>query len=761
MSENINEIINIKQLLSRIKHNWFFIFIGLFISISIAFTYNRYSTDLYRVESSVFVKQDNDISSASDLLYNNSIVKDDNNISNKILLLRSFPLIYKTLEDLRYDISYSVIGRVKKSEIYKSPVNLICPYSHNLQGRSLIIQILDDKKFKINKDTSVYSFGKEFLFFDTPITILLDPRYYNEYKEVYIQFFSLKKLTKEYKKRIKVYQKDRESSVLNISILIPDQYKGVVFLNKLIDNYIQSEIQEKSMVSKNTVNFINNQLIEMRDSLSLIEQQIQEYKNKNNITDLSLKAQSIYTNIAAVESELVTSQNINNYYDYLEKYLEQGKAIDGVSVPTSFGVDDPAINLLTDQLVEIQIKKDILIAGGQINNPAIVQYNRQIKQLVINIKESINTNRSANNLRIKDIKGRILDLEKSLNTIPEVERELLSIERLQSISEKVYTFLLTKRAEAKINYSSIVSDSKILEPAMYFNKNPEYPNKRLNIIIAILFGFILPIFIIFFLEFLSNKINTREDIISLTDIPIISMLGKNYSGYNLLFNHNPKSSLFEGFRGLRTSLDFLTNKNKGIVYMVTSTVSSEGKTYISSNLSIVLSRSDKRTLLIGADLRRPKIYSDFGHNNNVGLSNYLSGKCKLEEVVKSTKEKNLDLLLAGPLPVNPAELFIGKKFANLMDKLKDIYDVIVIDTPPIGLVSDSLVLVPYVDISLFIVRQYVTSKKSLNYLNDINSNKRLGNVQIIFNDIADSNDGYGYGYNYGYSIDSDYFSNEK
>jgi uncharacterized protein involved in exopolysaccharide biosynthesis len=277
-----------------------------------------------------------------------------------------------------------------------------------------------------------------------------------------VKFVGLRSLAQSYQDRIIVTQKDIESTVIDISILSEDQLKGIIFLNKLTENYIQNEMNEKNTASDNTVRFINNQLIEMSDSLALIEQQIQEFKNNNQVVDLSLKAQSIYTNIVSLETELAKSKTIDSYYNYLSDYLNQGTGLEAISVPASFGINDLSLNSLIEQLGEIQTKKNILVDGGQVNNPAIPQYERQSKQLILNLKEAIKTSKSANNLLITDFEKRITKMEQSLGDIPQVERELLSIERLQSISENIYIFLLKKRAEAKITSSSNVSDTKLL-----------------------------------------------------------------------------------------------------------------------------------------------------------------------------------------------------------------------------------------------------------------------------------------------------------
>ena len=487
MAAKLDEIIDFRQIIFKVINNWFFFIISLFISFSVAFAYNRYTNELYMVETSILIKEDNSIATASDLLYS-KVSSKKKSIENKELMIKSFPLVYKTLQDLRFDISYYIEGNIKTSETYTSPIYLTCADTDNIKGKKISVEVIDSNSFLFFdmalKEEQIKQFDEKFFFCGVEISISYNPLF--QFEKIIdipitiVKFHELKYLTQVYQRKISVVQEDRESTVINISILSEDQQKGVVFLNKLTENYINNEVEEKNIVSINTVRFINNQLLEMSDSLALIEQQIQDYKNDNKVTDLSLKAQSIYNNIIVLESEVAKSNTIDNYYDDLSEYLNSSDSFEGVSVPSSFGVTDENFNTLIRRLVETQTKKNILIDGGQVNNPAIVQYSREIKQLVINLQEAIKTRKLANNLVLLDSKRRIAEKEKDLGGLPKVERELLSIERLQSISENIYTFLLKKRAEARITSSSNISDSKVLEPAMLFNKEPVTPNKRNN-----------------------------------------------------------------------------------------------------------------------------------------------------------------------------------------------------------------------------------------------------------------------------------------
>jgi len=774
INNQFDEIIDFRQFFFKIIKNWFFFLLSLFLTFSIAFSYNRYTKEIYLVETSILVKEDNMVGSASDLLYEKAMKTNSMSLENKELVLKSYPLVYSVLEELEFDIAYYIVGNIKVSEAFIAPIIIECSDVSKIIGKNITIENFDDKQFTLiyaeNQKRIIHKFGEEIIFYNTKIRVQRDSRYsvnYIDFPNVVVKFRNLKTLTRIYQKKILVSQKEKETTVINISILEEDQAKGVAFLNKLTENYIHNEIDEKNIASKNTVSFITIQLKEMRDSLSRIEQQMQQYKDNNKITNLSLKAQSIYTNIISLETELAKSKSLKNHYTYLESYIDADNSLSGISVPTSFGINDAGLDALINQLIEMQIKKNVLVDGGQVNNPSIAQYNRQIKQLVLNIREAINISKSANNLIIKDFQDRVSQMESSLSDIPKVERELLGIERLQSISENLYIFLLKKRVEAKIISSSNVSDSKVLEPAIFFAKEPVNPDKSKNYILAFLLGIGFPILFLLIKELLNDKIITRTDLVKSTSIPILGMIGGNDSAHNLLSRQSPKSVVFEGFRALRSNLNFFNTNADNKVYLVTSSISGEGKTYIAENLAIVFAKSGKKTLVIGADLRRPQLYTDFSLKNILGMTNHLLGDKSLNEVIIKTDVENLDILISGPVPANPSDALLSEKFKLMLDSLKEQYDIIVLDTPPLGLVADALTLMNYSDINLYVVRQSYTEKGLLAYVNDLFIKNRVGSIQIVFNDVKEGSGAYGYGYSYGYgnkygyTQGSEYFDNSE
>ncbi|MDG1283114.1 MAG: polysaccharide biosynthesis tyrosine autokinase, partial [Flavobacteriales bacterium] len=741
MSHPIDDLVDLRQFFYKILNNWPPLLLSLIISFAIAYSYLRYADEIFNVQTTVLISEENSLGSTSDLLFEN-LSSNKKSLENKELLIRSYPIVNKTLKDLRFDIGYFDDGKIKTTETYQTPFYIKCKNTKALKNKSFKITVIDKKSFVITDLSSdieqSHRFNQKFLFSNQELMVKPNLKYisnnFSDLLPTIVKFYDLQDLTLKYQKKLEISRVDKKSTVISISINTLNERKGVVFLNKLIENYINYEVEEKNLASINTVDFINNQLHEIRDSLDLIEEKIQNFKNNNQITDLSLKAQGLNSSLITIETELAKTLSISNYFDYINEYLDNGVNLDGISVPALFGIEDERLNSLINQIISIQIKKNVLIDGGQNKNPAIKKYTVQIAQLILNLKEAIKTSKSTNNIQINDFNDRIENIKSSLKDIPEVEMELLAIERLQSISENLYIFLLQKRAEAKITLSSNISDSKVLEPAIFFDKDPILPNKRNIFIIALLCGFFFPLILLFIWELFNDKIHTKGDLEKLTSIPVLAVIGKNNSDHTLLSKQSPKSAVYEGFRALRSNLNYFNKSKDKKVYLVTSSISGEGKTYIAANLGIVYAKSGLKTLVIGADLRKPKLYAAFNLENTFGITNHLLSDSPLKDIIIKSEIDGLDILISGPIPQNPSDALLTDKFKNMMKELKSMYDIILLDTPPLGLVADALTLMKYSDINLYVSRQNYTKIPLLTYINDLYKSERVENLQLILND---------------------------
>jgi capsular exopolysaccharide synthesis family protein len=438
-----------------------------------------------------------------------------------------------------------------------------------------------------------------------------------------------------------------------------------------------------------------------------------------------------------------------NYYKYLKKYLETKVDHEDLIAPTVVGGTDQYLERLIEDISLLQKKQLELNMNLTEKLPPVSLQKENIeftkKKLGENIENSIINIQVQINEEERKLKLVNIEMEK----LPVTEKNLINIQRKFDINNTVYTYLLEKRAETGIAKASNVSNNKIVDQADYFNYTQIKPDKKKNQLKAFAISLLLPAVLILLLYYFNERIIDNTDIIRKTKVPVIGYISHSDEVKELPVYSNPSSSLSEGFRSIRTSLRYLIKDIEKPVIVITSTISSEGKTFMSANLAAITALSGKKVLLVGLDLRKPRIHKILGLENTIGLSNYLSNGCDYSEVIKKTAIENLDYATSGPVPPNPAELINEMKMKAFLDRAKADYDIVIIDTPPVAVVTDTFLLADYVDVNIFIVRQRYSSKNTLELIQEIYQNKKLKNMGIIINDISLSGY-YGYGLRYGY-----------
>ena len=761
MTQKKEEFLDIKQFFYRIASNWLLFLISILLCLAIAFGFNRYTKNIFKVSSTILFEDQSNISSisAAEAIYSNDPFQrsSKNIIANKIYEINSYPLIYQTLKDLNYDIEYYLVGNIKVSETYQSPFTVkVLSGKEKIINRSFKLTHLNNKKFRLyNKSLDIdneFNYDQKINFLGAIIKISRNLKFNikeSELPSCVVKFKELQNLTKRYQSNLNFTQEQKKSSIVKIDLKCFDELKGVNFLNELTKNFIDNEVNSKNQSSFKTVEFIKKQLFDMQDSLDIIENEIQLFKEKNGLTDVSVKAQGIYSQLNDIESKVNILKSEKEYLNYLSKYIQSENKLERIKIPPSTIDENSSVRTLIKDLIDVQFNRSLLVEAGKLKNPAVKLYDRTTTQIISSLNESIFTSNTKLDIEIKRNNKIINELNLEINKLPEVERELLKIQRIQTINENIYTFLLRKKSEADITSSSNVADTRVLEPAVYFDKNPLLPNKSQNYLFALLSGFILPLLFFLIIDILNDKILSRFDLDKYSTIPVLGIIGTNRSGFNLLSKQSPKSVVYEGFRAIRSNLNFKTENNNSTVFLVTSSISGEGKTFFAENLAIVFAKASKKTILIGADLRKPKVWVDFELTNDIGLSNYINDNIKFKDVIKDVGIENLDVVLSGPVPNNPADTLLSDKFKSLIVSLKKKYDIIILDTPPLGLVADSLTLMNYTDINLYMVRQGYTNKSLLTYSEDLYNKGRLGEIYIIFNDVKEGSGVYGYAYGYG------------
>lgn len=769
--------IDIKRYISLFFSNWYWFAIALFLSLCIAYGINRYSERIWTVSSSMLIKDDQTAganNSIGSIIPGGDIFRSQQNLKNEMGILRSFMLNYKVMKELEdFHVVYIGVGRrnIVERRIYKDcPFKVTYNSADNQPNIPVSIELLSDSLVRIELNggrnfdenlpvgTRFNKYGFDFIIEpSSPNGRLMD---YNSSNKYMFYFVSSESLANEYRGKLYVgpIEKDATLVTLAVSGFVPEQEAD--YLNKLMDVYIGYGREYKAETATKTMEFIENQIKTISDSLKTTEHNMTLFREKNNYFDPSKEGTTIQGKLEKLDNEKANFELQMQYYNYLSEYLRTNNTSEAIISPSVIGISDPVIHRLVNELALIQKDKSKLGLNFEANQPAIGLTDTLTEEAREALKESVRDGIEVLKLSIRDHDQKIKLVEEDLKNLPAIEIEYIKVQRGFDINNTVYTYLLEKRAETGIARASIVSDNRKIDEASQNRAVLIKPKSRKNYIIALILGFMFPIAGIVMIDYLNDKVIDKKDVENKTRVPVIGFISHSEGKNDIPVVNKPGSALAESFRSIRTSLKYFIKENEKSVIAVSSTITSEGKTFISINLAAIIALLGKKVLIIGLDLRKPRLNKVFEFDESPGLSNYLSGNCKFEEVIKQTQVKNLYYAPSGPIPPNPSELIETALMKKFMEKVKSDFDFIIIDTPPVAIVTDALLLSQYVDINLFIVRQRYTSRSTLEIIEHIRTNGELKNMAIIINDINLS--GYygygmrykyalGYGYSYGYN----------
>ncbi len=772
---SFNIELNYERIIARVLSYWYIFILSIGIAFFIAFISNRYATKIYPVSASILVKENQEMSEA-EFIIKNSLVSSYKNYFNELYIIKSYPLIESVIRDLDFQVAYFAKGNVKTTEYYADdmPIEINILQSEQVPyGKSMLLSFVDKNHFSLeylgdDDDETGERFTK--LPYNDSVQVngfafyvdLVNPKTINEYlgRELIVRFYDPENLTRLYSTRLGAKWAGEGASVVELNLTGSTPEKEKAFLKRFIERYQLYDVDKKNQVAIKSLDFLEEQLEVIGDSLRFYEDQIESFKQKNIITSLDAEAQRLYQKLEVLETQKVQRILTENYYIYVINKLSK-ELYDGIITPQSVGIDDVIIATLITELIRIQAEIRMYLDVEKVEeNPILRDKKRRISQIKEQIIKAIQTSREARELDESYLKQQISALEKQLNKLPGAERALVNIQRNYKLRENLYIFLLEKKAEVGITKASATSSIIGVNPPIIGGIIS--PNVKLNYLLALSFGMIIPIVIFFLMEIMNKKIQAKEDIEQYTNAPLIGGVGHNPTLNNLIVYEKPRGAVAEAFRALRSNLNYFTQNADKKVFLVTSSIAGEGKTFTSTNLATVLAMSGKKTLLIGADLRRPKLFDDFEIENNQGLSQYLSGMIGLENLVINTKIENLSLILGGPVPPNPSELLMRHEMDELIEYLLTKFDYLILDTPPVGLVTDAFVLNRFADHILYVVRQNYTPKDALMSLEESIQLGQLDKISIVFNDIRKNGPGYGYGYRYGYGYGYGYgYSSNK
>jgi capsular exopolysaccharide synthesis family protein len=763
-SNQMSVNIEFKRLLFRALSRWYLFAGFLILGVLWAYYVNRYTTRIYPISASILFFAKDETSSGAELLYRNALLSTKRNYLNDTYIMKSELIIKKVVEELSINIQLFLDGDIASSEIYDSaPIEVKCKDTNSYGEYSLVI--LDKKSFTldffkvdVNRNTKKsFSFGDSISFDEKQFAIQFlntDNSSFYIGKPIRVVLQPISSIANNYADGLVLRWAEEGSGVMNMSMLGPTPSKDINFINSLIKNYQRYDLDNKNRTADRTVDFIKVQLDMISDSLRQFEAQLERFKqDKHTNGDFNSDAQRMFARSEVFENQKSTLLLRNSYYNYLQEYLSNGQNLEQVILPTSLEINDPILSGLLSKIIDMQFETKMYVENNKrSSNPLIDNKIQRINELKKEIKESMKNQLNLDKIKVDFLDSQIKAIDKLFESIPFNQRKLVSITRKYSLYETLYLFLLQKKAEGEISRSGNTSDLVVINPPRVIGGSTT-PSIFQNYLIGIIVGLLIPFLIVLILEILNNKVVEMQDISSVTQIPIIGGIGHKVGEGNLQVFKDTRSAITESFRALRSNLSYFTKSNRCSVFLVTSSISGEGKTFTSINLASILSLSGKKTLLVGADLRRPKLFSDFNVSNNLGLSSLLAGISSFEESIQQTEHKNLDIIVGGPIPPNPSELLMGDSCREFIDRVRNIYDFVIIDSAPMSLVTDSYSLLQHSDHVVFVVRQKYTPKVLLRSIDEFYTSKKINNISILFNDLysglgSELTDGYSYTYGY-------------
>ena len=709
--------------------------------------------------------------STQDILSSSDALGGGKSMDNEIQILKSLTLLEKVVERLGLEVQYFRIGNFKETEIYTSSPFLLDSFQLAEPmgfGANFFIELDDYNSFllKQNEDDEEgvqYFFGVPFENEVGRFTISLNPKIAVVKGPYRLSISSTESVANSYRFQISVQRigDPSTSSVLALSLLDPVAEKASNVLNTLIEIYNEEEIKDENKVLENTLNFIDYRVADLVNELDSVEGNIQRFKSSNEIISDNAASSMNYT-LGEIRSAIqsISSYEIQkNLLQSLENFLLQDN-FETELIPANLIAENPVLSGLVNQHNDLVIRNKQMAATASKQNPSRIVLEDQIADTKNLILQTIRNQKKDIQIPIREIEKNIQSLKRSMSSIPGIEKKLLEKMRTQEVKEKLFLYLLQKREETALSEAVTTAKTRTIDRART-SKFAVYPKPKLIMATGGVLGLVAPLLLVLILGFFENKVDSEETINHLTNIPILGRIAQKKGDENIVVKYGSRSAINEMFRLLRTNLNFINHSKAQQVIMLTSSISGEGKTFIALNLGITLALSDKKVVLLGMDLRKPKMAKYLGVPSGKGITNYLVGQNSLDEIVQPFEgNPNLSYITSGPTPPNPAELILGDRMKQLLEELKGRYDYILVDTPPIGLVSDALLLRDFVDNILIVVRHKYTRKVMLRNMENMYKNDELQKASIIFNGVKQGKKYYGYGgyyygKNQGYYVDDE------
>ena len=768
-----NSSFDFATLYRTIVLNWYWFVLSLIIFGSLGAIYLRYATPMYQATAKLLIKDESNSNRRGSSLQNMSnlgIISNSTGIDNEMEILTSHSIAEDAIRDLKLYVNYSTKGRVKDIILYRNqPLNverLNAPINLSITRDSLTYTVTGTYYVPTNDNSNEgpYSINRKFTSLPATIAtragiITISSNYGHSLKNadvLNVSILSPRMASNKYVNELQVAQTAKSTSIAQLQLTDEVPQRSLDYLKQLAIVYNRQANEDKNTIALRTDKFINDRLGKINAELGKTEGQLQNYKQQNGIVELKMNAGNSVANQNSSELKLAEVETQIELFNTIAREVESSSRNLSQVIPSNVGLDDQSSTSLINKYNELVLERNRLLRSASESSPVVEPLTAQIRELNGNIRRAIGAARQNLLIQRDAVLAQVNKFNEQVAETPQQERMLTQIDRQQEVKSGLYLMLLQKREENNISLAATADKGKLIDDPQLLGKIS--PKSTSIMLVALLIGLVLPVLVILILQFFRYKIEGHDDVARLTKLPIIADVAiasnKAKGKADIVVHENQNNQMEEIFRSMRTNLQFMLKEGQKVV-LFTSSTSGEGKTFNAANLSVSFGLLGKKVILVGLDIRRPRLAELFGINDHKhGITNLLvkdnpTIEDIYEQILPSGVNKNLDLLMAGPIPPNPAELIARNSLDIIINLLKEKYDYIMIDTAPVGLVTDTLQIARVANASIYMCRADYTPKSSFNLINALANEKKFPNMAIVLNGIDMSKRKYSYYYGYG------------
>jgi len=776
LEESVNDL-NLADIVRVGWNNWYWFVISLLICCGLAFLYLKSTSKVYTRTASVLIKDDSKGGgvSESSAFEEVNLFSTKRNVDNEMLVFRSIRLMEETARRLHLDIGYVIKEGLREKELYtQSPILISFLETEEVESFSLIATPISENKVRLS-DFYTTNEGGNLVVEEGIITAVLNdtivtpigkavvvPTFYfgEKYMNTSLKVTKskLEDVVLHYRSALQTTLASKTATIINLTLQDVSIPRAEDVLNTLIAVYNEEAINDKNQITVNTSNFINERLIIIEKELGNVDTDIESYKRQQQLTDIRSETGMYLQATSQYQQDQLGLENQVALAKYIREYLiDPQKNTD--LIPANTGISDVNIEGQISEYNELLLRRDKLVGNSSSKNPVVLDLNNSLNAMKQSIIRAVDNLIVGLNIQKQNVRQRETQTSRRISAVPTQQKYVLSVERQQKIKEELYLYLLNKREENALSQAITESNARIIDVATGSNE-PVAPKSSIIMLAAFFVGLFIPVTVLWLRFTLDTKVRTRKDIEDVVSIPFLGDIPSRdkKDKSEVVIRENGRDPVSEAFRIIRTNMDFMRVKSKEVqVIMFTSYNPGSGKTFVSTNLAMSFALTHKKAILIDLDIRKGTLSSRLGENKK-GITNYLSGKISnIDDIIRKGEiQEKLDVIYAGPVPPNPAELLLSELLDELITELRKRYDYIILDNVPAGVVADATIVNRVADLTVYVIRAGMMDRRQLPYLERIYKDSKFKNMCLILNGTDMKNDiyGYHYGYSYGYGYEN-------